>query len=446
MIYNKKRAFFKSIIHNNNNKIYLALVVIMIAVITVITTNVITDYQETETTQAASETSSQEVSGAFSGENSTDETASITDDIKLTDTAIFIYLDNKILAVKKLDKNNEYSDTIATARCYVAEDIYDMLGNEETIRISTDENGTKKLWTELYESVYTQYFTTYSSISVHSPLYTEYGNYNSILAESYSAIEDDSEHFSYGVTVTANAAKWLYENVPLGIDIYIIKSEKNIDEINNLDSKYIINNHLLEIPKNFTSDPTDANASSMWCDTEYSYMEGVADISREFGTIAFSILSKDIDYLHQLYNIKAYNTAGEDISAYINLGFDLTGYTQEELAACNYQGWLLPGQYPVTIILADMYGNYIYEMVFLNIVDTTPPVINFNHNVTEINREQMANDEYMRGLVTITELYQLTNESVTYRIEEQDGIATIYYSVIDASGNVGDLAVSLTIR
>ena len=76
-------------------------------------------------------------------------------------------------------------------------------------------------------------------------------------------------------------------------------------------------------------------------------------------------------------------------------------------------------------------------------VDTTAPVISLSREITEINRAQIENPDYIRDMVTVTELCKLTDEEVTYLLTEDGENVHITFSASDVYGNVGTLDIDL---
>ena len=134
---------------------------------------------------------------------------------------------------------------------------------------------------------------------------------------------------------------------------------------------------------------------------------------------------------------------GSDISSYLMSVVDLSAYEDVQIAGMNVNGFLLPGDYIVKFYAADIYGGYMQNSCYLHVNDTTAPVITLNDGITKINQEQMENPEYIRSMVTVTELCKLSDEGLSYELTEEDGKVHIHFSASDVYGNVGTLDVEL---
>ena len=162
------------------------------------------------------------------------------------------------------------------------------------------------------------------------------------------------------------------------------------------------------------------------------------------GQIAYSFIDNESPLVHIIFNdVTLISEDGTDISEYLVAGADVSMYVDAQIAAMNVNGFLLPGDYVVRFSAADIYGTVLERSCYLHVVDTTAPVISLSREITEINRAQIENPDYIRDMVTVTELCKLTDEGLTYSLTEDGDNVHITFSASDVYGNVGTLDIDL---
>ena len=340
---------------------------------------------------------------------------------------------------------------------------------------------TKAIWKETAGtddteagSYYVQYYSMINGIEFHSALYSENGNYNSIVEQSYNMIsgyensdeggnDTDIAQSADGITMSVASAHWFYENVPGTTDIYVCESleksslgtslaDKSVsasDMINSAlsdsaDGKYMQNGILPQIPHGFHCDPTDEEANYIFSPYRLGAINNVSDKNVEMRQIAYSFIDNESPLVHIIFNdVTLTSEDGTDISEYLVAGADVSMYVDAQIAAMNVNGFLLPGDYVVRFSAADIYGTVLERSCYLHVVDTTAPVISLSREITEINRAQIENPDYIRDMVTVTELCKLTDEGLTYSLTEDGDNVHITFSASDVYGNVGTLDIDL---
>ena len=471
MYYKKNKSILRSIRNNKNNKVYYTLVVVMLAAICLIAASIILkgyDPKDEETT--FSETDINEIQ-SDSSDKSDDMNA-------VAAYRMYIFVEDGVAAYCGTNLSGDIIDIVGAAKCNIGDNVKSYLGSKNQVILSDIlVSASKAVWTEFdYNDAeyYVQYYSLINGIEFHSALYTENGKNNSIVIESYESINDYNNNSDYssddnyneckGITLSVAAAKAIYENVPGSTDVYVCKSFKDSElykkellsgkeysDINTvvadtLDSKYLLDNKLPNIPEGFSCDPTDSEANYVFSPNKLGSINNVSDKSAEAGQIAYLFIDQESGRsLRNILFSDVMLTAedGSDISSYLMSVVDLSAYEDVQIAGMNVNGFLLPGDYIVKFYAADIYGGYMQTSCYLHVNDTTAPVITLNDGITEINQEQMENPEYIRSMVTVTELCKLSDEGLSYELTEEDGKVHIHFSASDVYGNVGTLDVEL---
>lgn len=478
MYYRKNKSIIRSIKNNKNTKAYYALVVVMLAAIAIIAASVILNgqsgkdskvppsdgaYENPETTASAEQS-------APVGESGNTESPAFNEPEEHKNPsgyppsqyAAAVLMEECLVVVCELDAQGEYSVLRAVTKGAAGEDIALLLGKKDSLCLSNPAAaGSKAIW-KSYDmddtEGFVQYFSQINGIAFHSAIYSEYGNAYSILPESYGVITGEGVGTG-GVTMTALGSKWLYENVPGDADIYLCRNLQSVpfkalEGINNeglyellLEKDYTVNGKLLMIPEGFHSDPTDLSANDVYCPYELGEIKNVADKTYEAGQVAYSF-AEEFSTLPEYFfdDVALLDINGKDITQYLIIEMDSSVYTPEQLAAMNRNGFLVPGDYSVEFYAADLFGNVLRQTAYMHVVDTTAPDLRFAEGVSEINREQLENPDYITGLVTVTDLCQLASDRPDYTLEEADGRVIIHYSIGDVHGNIGTLEVELEVR
>ena len=267
-----------------------------------------------------------------------------------------------------------------------------------------------------------------------------------------------------GITLSVASAREIYENVPSTAEVIICKSYqdselynqqflngKSYDDLytvinSTMDSKYFIAGSLPEIPDGYGCDPTDNEANYVFSPYKLGAIDNVSDKTAEFGQVAYSLLDSETGstLIKVIFNdVKLTDESGEDIGKYLMERVDLSAYKEAQIAGMNINGFLLPGDYLVKFYSADVYGTYLEKRCYLHVMDTTPPVIELNREITEINQAQIENPDYIKGMVTVTDLCKLADGSLTYELSEENGRVRIRFSASDVYGNTGVLELEL---
>ena len=266
-----------------------------------------------------------------------------------------------------------------------------------------------------------------------------------------------------GITLSVASAREIYENVPSTAEVIICKSYqdselynqqflngKSYDDLytvinSTMDSKYFIAGSLPEIPDGYGCDPTDNEANYVFSPYKLGAIDNVSDKTAEFGQVAYSLLDSETGstLIKVIFNdVKLTDESGEDIGKYLMERVDLSAYKEAQIAGMNINGFLLPGDYLVKFYSADVYGTYLEKRCYLHVMDTTPPVIELNREITEINQAQIENPDYIKGMVTVTDLCKLADGSLTYELSEENGRVRIRFSASDVYGNIGMLELN----
>ena len=478
MYYRKNRSILRSIRNNKNNKTYYMLVVVMLAAICLIAASIILRgyglSRDNET-----------VSGNDSSVAQSTDSTTEQDDIKtLSEYRVYVFVQDGVVAYCGVNSAGEVIDIIRSEKCYIGDDVKGYLsGKRQTVLSGLLSAASKATWKEVSHSngnvgesvdnddntaYYVQYYSVINGIEFHSAIYTENGNYNSIVKESYEAIGGneayDSGDVVRGITLSAAGAKAIYENVPSTAAVYICESfdsselngAKLLSGVSYNDiaavitdtagSEYRVKGELPLIPDGFSCDPTDSAANYVFSPYRLGAINNVSDKTAEAGQIAYSFIDpvEGASLIHIIFNdVTLTDENGEDISSYLIGRVDLSAYADVQIAGMNVNGFLLPGDYIVGFYAADVYGTSMNKNCYLHVVDTTPPVIALNREVTEINQAQMENPDYIRGMVTVTDLCKLSDDGVSYELTEADGRVHISFSTSDVYGNIGVLEVEL---
>ena len=479
MYYKKNKSVLRSIKNNNNNKTYYVLIVLMLAAICIIAASIIlrghdnrSDVGRNDGTTIAAETT--ETTGE-SGDNYVSSGRYV----------IYILVDDGITAVCRVDDAGNIIEVVNAAKCAVGDNVRAYTQKRtETVLSQLSVVPTKGIWKEISQSTadgtetdsyFVQYYSMINGIEFHSALYSENGNYNSIVKESYNTIsvyenEGDAGSDSTltepagGITMSVASAHWFYENVPGTTDIYVCESlsksslngavftdgstsaTDSIDRAleSSADSRYMQNGALPEIPWGFHCDPTDEQANYIFSPYRLGAINNVSDKIVEMGQIAYSFIDEGSSLVRIIFNdVTLTAEDGTDISDYLVAEADVSMYVDAQIAGMNVNGFLLPGDYVVRFCAADKFGTVLEQSCYLHVVDTTAPVIALNREITEINRAQIENPEYIRDMVTVTELCKLTDEGVTYTLTEDGDNVHITFSASDVYGNVGTLDIDL---
>lgn len=480
MYYKKSKSFLRSIRNNNNNKTYYVLIVLMLAAIGIIAASIILRGRDNrnddcimDRTTIAEETT--ETTGE-SGENY----------VSSGHYVIYILVDDGITAVCRMDDVGNIIEVVNAAKCAIGDNVRDYAQKRsETVLSQLSVVPTKAIWKEISpdtsddaetNSYFVQYYSMINGIEFHSALYSENGNYNSIVKESYNTIsgyENGNDTAGSdgrltepvsGITMSAASAHWFYENVPGTTDIYVCESLQNSslssmvfadgsgvtsDSINNalyssVDGQYMQNGEMPGIPRGFHCDPTDEQANYIFSPYKLGAINNVSDKIVETGQIAYSFISEESPLVRIIFNdVTLTSEEGVDISEYLIAEADVSMYVDAQIAGMNVNGFLLPGDYVVRFSAADKYGTVLEQSCYLHVVDTTAPVISLNREITEINRAQIENPEYIRDMVTVTELCKLTDDGMTYTLTEDGDNVHITFSASDVYGNIGTLDIDL---
>ena len=274
-----------------------------------------------------------------------------------------------------------------------------------------------------------------------------------------------SEYYDCGgITLSVSSAKAIYENVPSTAEVIICKSYQDSELYNHqflngeayddlytvvnstMDSKYFIAGGLPEIPDGYGCDPTDSAANYVFSPYRLGAIDNVSDKTAEFGQAAYSLIDAETGstLIKVFFNdVKLTDESGEDIGKYLMERVDLSAYNEAQIAGMNINGFLLPGDYLVKFYSADVYGTYLEKRCYLHVMDTTPPVIALNREITEINQAQIENPDYIKGMVTVTDLCKLADDSLIYELSEENGRVSIRFSASDVYGNIGVLEIEL---
>ncbi len=472
MYYKKNRSILRSIRNNSNNKAYYILVVVMLAAVCLIAASIILrGYDSSDEDATITEPTTSEVQSESSGEQETLHSIALY--------RMYIFVDDGVTAYVGTDLAGDIVDIVGAAKCSIGNDVKAYLGDKKQVVLSDIlVSSSKSIWTEFdYNNTeyYVQYYSLINGVEFHSALYEENGKYNSIVADSYAAINgysDNDNDTSYmnnyedcrGVTLSVASAKAIYENVPGTSDVYICKSfsdsdlyKKELlsgntyDDINTvvtstLDAKYLADNRLPVIPEGYSCDPTDGEANYVFSPYRLGSINNVYDKTAEAGQVAYSFIDPDNGsaLIRILFNnVTLTDESGADISSFLMSKVDLSGYADAQIAGMNVNGFLLPGDYIVKFYAADMYGGFLENHCYLHVVDTTAPVIALSREITEINQAQIENPDYIREMVTVTDLCKLSDEGIQYELTEEGENVHISFSASDVYGNTGTLEIEL---
>lgn len=477
MYYRKNRSILRSIRNNKNNKTYYMLVVVMLAAICLIAASIILrGYGLSRDNETVRESKSDVA-------QSTESTMEQDDINAVSEYRVYIFVQDGVVAYCGVNSAGEVIDIIRSEKCYIGDDVKGYLsGKKQTVLSGLLSAASKSTWKEASYSndagelsdnadntaYYVQYYSVINGVEFHSAFYTENGNYNSIVKESYESIGGDGAYDGddviRGITLSVAGAKAIYENVPSTAAVYICESfgtselhgakllsGVSYDDIaavitDTAGSEYRVKGELPSIPEGFSCDPTDSAANYVFSPHRLGAINNVSDKTAEAGQIAYSFIDpvEGASLIHIIFNdVTLTDENGEDISSYLIGKVDLSAYADVQIAGMNVNGFLLPGDYIVVFYAADVYGTSMSKSCYLHVVDTTPPVIALNREITEINQTQIENPDYIREMVTVTDLCKLSDDGVSYELTEDDGRVHISFSASDVYGNTGVLEVEL---
>lgn len=455
----KNKDLIGSIKNNKNNKAYFALIITMLAAICIIAACVILNIKPTmdqnETSQNTIEATTVEVTV---DSQTTEQTTKVA--VNMT-TRLYVCLKERVVIAANYDDLNAVGEVLAVINCNISEDLKNQLTNTIVKLPESDSKSDKSLWKKLKinnEGVYVQYYSKINGIVFSSALYEESNNPGSLVVDSYNSIisEDyDNTINNNGIMMTTNGARWIFENIPGSTPIFVCQDIKSanltvLEPYENylylnehvIDAAYYRNGQLMSIPDMFYYDPTDEAAVAVYYAGTLDKIKNIKEVVAEAGEVSYSIFEPNCEEIRNLFaDVKLYNDAGEDISSYLNIYIDLSGYTEQQIAYYNNNGLLWPGRYKVNIVAADMHGNTVTASNYISLVDTTGPVIQMKYQVNDMNEEQHNNRQYILGLVTVTELCKLDNWGLQYILDERDGYYCIHYFAYDYFGNHGSLDV-----
>lgn len=487
MYYKKNRSILTSIRNNKNNKVYYILVVVMLAAICLIAASIILrGYNNSNGDNRAEETT------PVAGGTEQQDTSTYEDILDtISGYKVYVFVEDGAIAYCTVNPDGELIELAGAAMCNIGSDVIEYLDSKNQVVLKdTLSASTKMLWKELTyneEEYYVQYYSLVNGIEFHSALYTENNNYNSIVKDSYDSIKkyernnnnsntkagdenaDSNSIGEYsdcsGITLSVSSAKAIYENVPSTAEVIICKNYQDSELYNHrflngeayddlytvvnstMDSKYFIAGGLPEIPDGYGCDPTDSAANYVFSPYRLGAIDNVMDKTAEFGQAAYSLIDAETGstLIKVFFNdVKLTDESGEDIGKYLMERVDLSAYNEAQIAGMNVNGFLLPGDYLVKFYSADVYGTYLEKRCYLHVMDTTPPVIALNREITEINQAQIENPDYIKGMVTVTDLCKLADDSLTYELsEEENGRVSIRFSALDVYGNIGVLEIEL---
>ena len=483
MYYRKNRSILTSIRNNKNNKVYYILVVVMLAAICLIAASIILrgynnsngDNIAEETTLVADRTEQQGTSAA----------GDILDTI--AGYKVYIFVDDGAIAYCTFNQDGELIDiakmlwkelTYNEEEYYVQ--YYSLInGIEFHSALYTENNNYNSIVKESYESIKKYERNNNSNIKGgdenaenaggnvgNAGVKAESDDINGGSAGINAGIDSIIDEYSdcSGITLSVASAREIYENVPSTAEVIICKSYqdselynqqflngKSYDDLytvinSTMDSKYFIAGSLPEIPDGYGCDPTDNEANYVFSPYKLGAIDNVSDKTAEFGQVAYSLLDSETGstLIKVIFNdVKLTDESGEDIGKYLMERVDLSAYKEAQIAGMNINGFLLPGDYLVKFYSADVYGTYLEKRCYLHVMDTTPPVIELNREITEINQAQIENPDYIKGMVTVTDLCKLADGSLTYELSEENGRVRIRFSASDVYGNIGVLELEL---
>ena len=473
MYYKKNKSILRSIRNNNNNKTYYVLAVLMLAAICIIAASIILrgyDGGHDDNMYDSSAASVQPTDVPKESETRLADSGSYV---------VYILVKEGVTVLCRMDSEGNIVEIVSAAKCSIGDDVRAYIKDGGELLLSKlSVVPTKAIWKEYeYDSsaYYVQYYSMINGIEFHSSLYTDNGDYNSIVKASYDAIygyngesneRDESEGGTQevvrGVTMSVASAHWFYENVPSNTDIYVCEelslSSLNKAEImsgnpdniinesvsNSSDGRYLQNGTLPVIPYGFHCDPTDTEANYVFSPYRLGSINNVANKTVEMGQIVYSFIEEGSSLVGIIFNnVTLTAEDGTDISQYLISQADVSMYVDAQIAAMNVNGFLLPGDYVVRFCAADVYGTTLESSCYLSVVDTTAPVIMLSREITEINRAQIESSEYILGMVTVTDLCKLTDDGVTYSLTEDGEDVHITFSATDVYGNTGTLELDL---
>lgn len=375
--YKRRKNIFNQLSNNRNNSSYLALILVMLAAIVVIAATVINNPNEvispsatntgnayenvTATTLEQIPNNSQPASSA---EGVSPETSK--NDVSKSELTISIIENERLTLIVDAD-DKQINKIVKSFPC----------GLSDNIKI--DENSAdvniKKLWFSSSDSEsFYQFYSVIDGTEFHSAAYSEDGNKGSLINDSFKYIGNKNAYSEWnGVTLSVASARYIYENMALTVTVSRFDSLAKFNSFYNTDYSYsdlikeeicediklFSDGRIMDIPKVVSSDPTDNYSNTTWCPYEVGEITQTSKNNvYAFGTIATSILNRDINYILTLFNdIKAYSTDGTDITQYLIISTDKE-YTPEELNSINSKGYLMPGEYKFIFTIIDKFGHF----------------------------------------------------------------------------------------
>lgn len=196
------------------------------------------------------------------------------------------------------------------------------------------------------ENRFYRYVTAFGDqIVFHSADYDTMNDRNSLIVDSYNAIEGEgafAADLSDGVTLTVADAKWIYENCSFESEI-VVYTDKN-------EERHKTANQIIPIPEGITWEPTDASNGTPWCQTELSDLSTLPELEVRVGSPRTFLFNP----------IKAVDIDESDVTEYVYLtgDFDLRK----------------AGVYALTYHIIDVFGNHLQQALKLTVSEpeTTP--------------------------------------------------------------------------
>ncbi|MCM1308144.1 MAG: hypothetical protein NC223_06060 [Butyrivibrio sp.] len=325
MVYTSRKRNFRRFIKTHNLKYYfafLAMVLAIVAAVIVITKN-----------NRAAKPSDDRGESATPSEYATEAETELSPETVRGIYKLELNLANGYMAAYEWDAEKaSFSEEAARYMLFAALDITE--GELSAPYASTD----KSAWTasERDERFY-RYATSFGGkIIFHSPDYGVLGDKNSLIADSYAAIDEGgADNLSAGITLTVADAKWIYENCSFESEIKIY-SDAGAE-------RGEAANRIIPIPEGITWEPTDASNGTPWCQTEIAELSAPPIFELSLGAPETVVLN----------SAKALDKSGTDVSEYVYF----TGECETDK----------PGVYNLSYNLIDIFGNHLQQPLRLTV-------------------------------------------------------------------------------
>lgn len=325
MYYKKFRHnFFRNIKNNKMSKYYL-LILLVLCVFIAFTIQYLKEQNSTENKDSGkNETHSSGSENQSSAENPTDTQEPTANDVVVDNTDNYIIrinsATNRLYVYKVLEDDN--TELVRACICSVST----YVSQSDNLSVSD-----KYIWRPINDYMYCQYATKIASNIVIQSMPYDGPNKDRLYVKYYNNLGNNTSDKG-AVYLTVEDAMWIYNNV-----------KKNAKAVVYSDPNEVIEKTPEKLPEMLWCirwDPTDPDTGNVWTKQHLSHIEGVRNQTVSAG-----------QYFDPLEGVTVYDTDGKPVpSKHIIIDGILDTST--------------PGEYQITYVIADIYGeNIIWDCV-----------------------------------------------------------------------------------